>query len=598
MTSRYIRIALATPILAGGIALSAAPLALAVMDSIQAQAPAATVLSPSDLRDKVLDEAGVLSSDEITAIDNAIQELQRNKGRNAYVVYSNNFGPEGAEGWAVDAVDAKGPNTAVVAISPEHRDFYAYGGDDWPESDIGKMYDSAFNQLTQDNYGQAGVDAITAVNGSSDSSDIGLVAGGVGAAAAAGGGFWLYGRNKNKKTSQKQLEAAREVNPADTDSLGRLPTHTLEELARDTLVHTDESIRLGKEELAVASSEFGAERVRPFTSAMNQATSALQRAFGIHQRLYDAIPEAEPEKRAMLIDIISSCGTADQALKDRSEEFQQMRGVLMKAGDEINTIFQRTVDLRARIEPARATLQSLQERYADTLLESISHNVDVAVGSIDEAEKQLEQARGLAAQPAGQQGALIDVLRAAQHAVEVADTNLSSIEHADTNITTARTNLPALIQEIRDELREIEQLKQHTQQGARIDIAALDAISARANEELNAMGTRPENDPLALYTELTELDADIDEQIDRARGAASNQQRQLQLLDQQLQATAAQIQSAQDLIQSRGRIIGSHARTLLAEAQRQDAEARNRRISDTKGAIEFARTASDTARRA
>ena len=187
MTSRYIRIALATPILAGGIALSAAPLALAVMDSIQAQAPAATVLSPNDLRDKVIDEAGVLSSDEITAIDNAIQELQRNKGRNAYVVYSNNFGPEGAEGWAVDAVDAKGPNTAVVAISPEHRDFYAYGGDDWPESDIDKMYDSAFNQLTQDNYGQAGVDAITAVNGSSDSSDIGLVAGGVGAAAAAGG---------------------------------------------------------------------------------------------------------------------------------------------------------------------------------------------------------------------------------------------------------------------------------------------------------------------------------------------------------------------------------------------------------------------------
>ncbi|MDK8796466.1 TPM domain-containing protein [Corynebacterium sp. MSK044] len=598
MTSRYIRIALATPVLAGGIALSAAPLALAVMDSVQAQAPAATVLSPSDLRDKVLDEAGVLSSDEVTAIENAIQELQQSKGRNAYVVYSDNFGPEGAEGWAVEAVDAKGPNTAVIAISPEHRDFYVYGGSDWPTGDIDKMYDSAFNQLTQDNFGQAGVDAITAVNGASDGSDLGLVAGGVGAAAAAGGGFWLYGRNKNKKTSKKQLDAARELNPGDTDSLGSLPTPTLEELARDALVHTDESIRLGKEELTVASAEFGADRVRPFTAAMNQATSALQRAFGIHQRLYDAIPETEPEKRAMLIDIISSCGTADQALKDRSEEFQELRGVLMKAGDEINTIFQRTVDLRARIEPARSTLQGLQERYADTLLESIAHNVDIAVGSINEAERQLEQARGIAAQPAGQQGALIDVLRSAQHAVEVADTNLSSIEHADTNITTARTNLPALIQEIRDELREIEQLKQQTQQGARIDVSALDAISTRAHEELNAMGNRPENDPLALYTELTELDADIDEQIDRARGAATNQQRQLQLLDQQLQATAAQIQSAQDLIQSRGRIIGSHARTLLAEAQRQDAEARNRRISDTKGAIEFARTAADTARRA
>lgn len=596
MTSRYIRLVLAAPVIAGGIALSAAPLALAAVDAVQAQA--ATALSPSELRDKVVDETGVLSDADVSAITNAIQELQQNKGRNAFVVYANDFGPGGAQEWATEAVDAKGQNTAVVAISPEQRDFYVYGGADWPRGDIDTMYDAAFNQLTQDNYGQAGLDAITAVSGASEGSDVALVAGGAGAAAVAGGGFWLYGRNKNKKTTQKQLDAARELNPGDTDSLGRLPTHTLEELARDALVHTDESIRLGKEELAVATEEFGADRVRPFTSAMNQATSALQRAFGIHQRLYDAIPETEPEKRAMLIDIISSCGTADEALNTRSEEFQQMRGVLMKAGEEINAIFQRTVDLRARIEPARATLASLQERYADTLLESIAHNVDIAVGSINEAEKQLEQARGLAAQPAGRQGSLIDVLRAAQHAVEVADTNLSSIEHADANITTARTNLPALIKEIRDELREIEQLKTQTQQGARIDVAALDAITARAQGELDSMGNRPENDPLALYSELTELDADIDDQIDRARGAASNQQRQLQLLDQQLQATAAQIQSTQDLIHSRGRIIGSEARTLLAEAQRQYAEARNRRTSDTKNAIEFARTSADTARRA
>lgn len=598
MTSRYLRIAIAAPMLAGGVGLAAAPFAFAATETVQAQTATQVSLAPTDLRENVTDAAGVLSGGEKAEIEDAIKKLQESKQLNAYVVYLDTFGGEDPAAWVRDAITDKGPNTAVIAISPGDGKYNVNAGDQWSSSDVDAMSDAAFSQLTSKNYGAAGLDAINAVNGSSGGDGAAIIAGGAGAAALAGGGFWLYGRNKNKKTNQKQLASARELSPGDTDSLGRLPTPTLEQLAQDTLVHTDESIRVGKEELQIASQEFGAERVRPFTSAMNQATSALQRAFNIHHRLYDAIPETEPEKRAMLIDIISSCGTAEQALTDKSEEFQSMRNVLMKADQEIDSIFQRTVDLRARIEPARATLQDLQSRYSEQLLGSISSNVDIASESIDEAEKQLEQARGLAAQPAGKQGALVDILRGAQHTVDVADTNLTAIEHAEANIQTARTNLPALIQEIKDELREIAQLKTEREQGAKIDTAALDAITDRARNELDAIGDRDTTDPLALYMELTELDTDIDAEIDRARGVASDQRRQLQLLDQQLQVAAAQIQGAQDVIQSRGRIIGSQARALLAEAKRQFAEAQNRRTRDTRSAIEFAREATNTARRA
>ena len=600
MTSRYLRIALAAPALAGGIALSAAPLTLAAVDAVQAQAPAATGASvaPTGLSDKVTDDAGVLSGGEKSQIEDAIAQLQQSKQLNAYVVYLDTFGGDDPAAWVREAVTEKGPNTAVIAISPGDGKFNVNGGSQWSSSAIDSMYNSAYSQLAQKNYGAAGLDAINAVNGSTDGEGAAIVAGGLGAAALAGGGFWLYGRNKNKKADQKQLASARELSPGDTDSLGRLPTPTLEQLAQDTLVHTDESIRVGKEELKIATEEFGAERVRPFTSAMNQATSALQRAFNIHHRLYDAIPETEPEKRAMLIDIISSCGQAEEALNSKSEEFQSMRNVLMKADQEIDAIFQRTVDLRARVEPARATLNDLRATYSEQILESISSNVDIALESIDEAEKQLEEARRLAAQPAGKQGALVDILRGAQHTVEVADKNLDAIEHADANIQTARTNLPALIQEIKDELREIEDLKAERERGARIDISALDSVSSRARQELSVMGNREETDPLALFMELTQLDTDIDSEIDTARGVASDQNRQLQLLDQQLQVAAAQIQGAQDLIQSRGRIIGSRARGLLAESGRQFAEAQNRRIKDTRGAIEYAREATNTARRA
>nr|VDG63139.1 Uncharacterised protein [Streptococcus thermophilus] len=595
---RSIRIALAVPALAGAAAFSAAPLAYAAWGGNEhVLAQTATALSPTGLTENVTDDAGVLSGAEKQQIESAIQQMKQDKQLNAYVVYMDSFGGQDPAEWVREAITDKGPNTAVLAIATDGK-FNVNGGSQWDSSDIDAMYDAAYSQLTGKNYGAAGLDAINAVNGSSDGEGAALVAGGLGAAALAGGGFYMYGRSKNKKRDSRQLESARALAPGDTDSLGRLATHTLEELAHDTLVQTDESIRLGKEELEIASAEFGADRVRPFTSAMNQATSELQRAFNTHQRLNDAIPETEPEKRAMLIDIISSCGQAEEALKAKAEEFQDMRGVLMKANEEVDTIFQRTVDLRARLEPARATLTDLQSRYDEQLLSSITQNVDIAQDSIQEAEGQLQQARGLAAQPAGQQGALIDVLRGAQHAVEVADTNLRAIEHAEANISTARTNLPALIQEIQDELREIEQLKQQTDQGARIDVRALDTVSSRAREALSQMGNRPETDPLALYTELTHLDADIDEQIDQARGVASDQQRRLQLLDQQLQVASAQIQGAEDLINSRGRIIRSRARTLLAEAKRQYAEAINRRTQDTKNAIEFARAATDSARRA
>ncbi|QPK82795.1 TPM domain-containing protein [Corynebacterium qintianiae] len=609
MKPRYLRILLAAPLLAAGVGTAAAPAALALTTSVEAQA---TALKPGKLTDVVTDEAGVLSPGEVSQIESAAQQVAAEKQKAVRVVYLDSFGSMSAEQWAQAAVDASGSNVAVIAISPTERTFAVDAGDMWTQREVDAMYNAAYSRLTQNDWSGAALAAVDAAakggssgaggtgggSGSSDAEGIGWVAGGLGVAALAGGGIWAASRRNTKKTKEQQVADARELNPGDTDSLGRLPTPTLEELARDALVHADESIRQGKEELELATAEFGPDRVRPFTSAMNTASTTLQRAFSTHQKLYDAIPETEPEKRAMLIDIISSSGKANEALQAKSAEFNEMRGTLMRADEEIDKIMQRTIDLRARLEPAQRTLEDLHARYSGEMLQSIAPNVGVATDSLDEAEKLLGEARTVAAQPAGRQGALIDLLASASHAIEISDTNLSAIEHADGNIRDAKANLPSLIKEIEDELREIENLKGARQQGAQIDVPALDAISAEARQALASMGKRAETDPLALYTDLTDLDTRIDEQIDRARGAASDQNRQLTVLKQQLQVAVAQIQTAEDLINSRGRIISSHARTLLAEAKRQYAESRNRATSDTRGAIDFARTATETARRA
>lgn len=600
MKKRHLRLLSAAPLFAGcALAVSPAAFAASVGTAADTQVHAqATATAPGPLAEPVTDEAGVLSGGEAAEIEGAIQEFAQNNQLAVRVAYLDSFGGMTAEEWAQASVDASGSNVAVLAISPTERSFAVAGGNMWSQGDIDAMYDAAYSELTGENWAGAALAAIDAAAGGSTAANVGWALGGVGVAALAGGGVWAATRRKSKKTQEEQLEAARALEPGDTDALSNLPTPTLEQLSRDALVQTDESIRQGKEELAVATAEFGAERVRPFTSAMNTATSTLERAFGLHQRLNDAIPETQPEKRAMLIDIISSCGQAGEALRTRSAEFNEMRGVLINASAEVDKVTQRTVDIRARLEPAQSLLDALRERHSEQMLQSLEDNVEVASASLDEAERLLDEARSAAAQPAGRQGALVDLLASASHAVEVSDTNLTAIEHAEENIRDSQANIPALIQEIEEELREIEQLKGTKQHGAKVDVAALDAVAAEARAQLSAVGNRAETDPLSLYTELTDLDARVDEEIDKARGAASDQKRQLQVLDQQLRVAAAQIQSAEDLINSRGRIIGSHARTLLAEAKRQFNHARNLRTTDTRTAIGLGREAAETARRA
>lgn len=600
MTKRNYRLLAAAPLFVGGALLAVAPVA-------QAAAPSVSVLAlqPSLLTTPVTDEAGVLTPGEISQVEDAIEQVSAQKGRSVRVVFLDSFAGTPPSEWTEQAVRANGPNTAVIAISPNERAYSVTTGEQWSSAEADAIDQAAYAKLVQSDWAGAALAAVEAAgssggtgSGSGGGEATGLIAGGAGLAAVAGGGYWAVSRRKNKQHREAQVASARELAPGDADSLNRLPTATLDAVAQEALVTADESVQQGQEELRLATSEFGADRVRPFTAAMNSATTALQRAFRTQQALHDAIPETEPERRAMLIDIITSARTAEASLRAKTEEFNSMRGVLMRAPEEIEKVMQRTVDLRSRLEPAKQQLAALREQYPAQMLHSIDGNVELAAESLDEAEAQLDKARGLAARPAGEQGPLLDVLSAATRAVELSDHNLSAIEHADANIRTAKENLSSLIQEIRDEIEQIAQLKGARAQGADIDVAALDRVTATASEAIANIGDRDTTDPLSLYADLSDVDAQLDAEIERAEGAAHDQSRALTMFDQQMQVATTQIQSAEDMIRSRGRIISSQPRTLLAQAQREYAEAQQRRTSNTREAIEYARQATTTARRA
>lgn len=550
------------------------------------------------LKEKVTDDTGVLSTQEKAELRKKIGQLQKDEHLTLFVYITDELGTD-PESFAGQAVKDKGPNSAVYALSIKDRKMGVQTGKDWPKGRLDQMYDAAYDKLASDEYGASAVALADAALGNSasnssasDSSGLAWLGGGAAAIVAAGGGIMYYSRRNTKKNNAQTLESAREIAPGDTDQLGRLPLETLDQLAQEELVSTDESIRRGKEELNIALSEFGPERVRPFTKAMNHSTSTLQKAFHLRQRLDDAVPESPAERRQMLVEIVSSCGQADDALDAQSEEFAKMRDLLIHSDEKLDELTQRTVGLRARLPEAESTLAGLKSNYDEHVLSSIADNPELAAASLDEAEKLLDKARGVQSQPAGQQGPLVGLIRDIEHACEMTDRLISGVENAEENIATARGNLEALIAEVEGEINEARELeRQGKAQGTSADWDKLEDLLGRAGTAVNEAKAHGQQDPLGQHTALTSIDTQLDEALDRVREKTSTHARQLDLFRQQISVAESNIQAAEDLISSRGRIIGSGARTALADAKRLHAQALHTERSDIRAALQSSREA-------
>ncbi|MDK8586561.1 TPM domain-containing protein [Corynebacterium kefirresidentii] len=552
------------------------------------------------LTEKVTDDAGVLSTQEKAELREKIGQLQKDEHRVLFVYITNKLDTD-PESYAAQVVKDKGENSAVYVLSVDDRKMGVQTGKDWPKGRLDQMYDAAYDKLTGDEYGASalaladaalGNPSASSSSGSSDSSGLAWLGGGAAAIVAAGGGIMYYSRRNTKKNKAQTLESAREIAPGDTDQLNRLSLETLDQLAQEELVSTDESIRRGKEELNIALSEFGPERVRPFTKAMNHSTSTLQKAFHLRQRLDDAVPESPAERRQMLVEIVSSCGQADNALDAQAEEFAKMRDLLIHSDEKLDELTQRTVGLRTRLPEAESTLAGLKSNYDEHVLSSIADNPELAAASLDEAEKLLDKARGVQAQPAGQQGPLVGLIRDIEHACEMTDRLISGVENAEENIATARGNLEALIAEVEGEINEARELeRQGKAQGTTADWNALEELLGRAGSAVTEAKAQGQQDPLGQHTALTSIDTQLDEALDRVREKTSTHARQLDLFRQQISVAESNIQAAEDLISSRGRIIGSGARTALADAKRLHAQALHTERSDIRAALQSSREA-------
>ena len=426
-----------------------------------------------------------------------------------------------------------------------------------------------------------------------------ILLGGLGLLGAAGGGAVYAAKRKSKRDTAKAVEQGRALDPKDTAALSQLSTAALEQLAAEELVSTDESIKAAQAELDISVGEFGTERTRKFTQSLQHSQSTLQKAFAIQQQINDRKYTSEFDKRSLLIEIISSCGQADDVLDQEAKNFADMRNLLVNAPQTLERLTQSTVDLQARITPAMEQMADLRRSFPAETLSSINHNVEIAQAALAEAEKQIDVGRDLAARPAGEQAGLIEAIRIAETDIQQADRMLKAIESGRSDIAAAQANLDALIAAIEGEIAQGEAIKsQGVAQGTQLDWNAVSNTLTRAREALQEARGIKDHDPLTAWTRLTDMDSQLDEMLEQIQSGITDHARVLRVFDQQSAAAQTAIRAAQDFISSRGRYVRSDARTKLADAEQAFEKAVAVRTSQTRDAINYARHATTQAQAA
>jgi uncharacterized membrane protein YgcG len=568
--------------------------------SVLAQGTATGTGSATDitLDSQVVDQAGVLSGSERRSIEETLAKGPAETGVKGYIVYTDNIGgnvePVAQELLTKDP----GDNVLVVVVDVRSETGAGIGtapGPRVPNSLTEDVRSTAVDRLSGGNWasgGQAIADVMADVTPASTYAWGGAAA--VVVLGGAGGAIW-YSRKKKHEKDAEQLESARTITPDNTDDLSQQPTHVLRTLASDELHSTDESIRKGHQELATAESEFGKERTRDLRKALEVSKKALAKAYDTHQRLQNGLVSGEHEERAQLIDIISSCGTADQNLANQAERFATLREKLIDAPAIVEKLFQQTVELRARIPRSREVLETLSTKVNPELLDSVSDNPDIAEAEITEAENAIARARELLTLPAGQQGELIDAAGAAHVAISQADSQLSAVEHAESQLQEAQKNLDSLIQEVDEEITEATHL---AASNAEIDRTELGKAVERAKNALQAARERGDRDPLGTYSDLLEADGELDIQLDEARGAENDYQRTLGMVDRTIAEAVNHLRAVEDTIHTRGRMIGVEARSAAQSAGQALDAAKKQRDTKPRAAFAAAQEANARAREA
>lgn len=567
-------------------------------------APGAAAEPPLRLATQLTDNAGALSAAQRGNLQRAIDRLYEDRHIKLWVIFTEDFSGQGQAAWAQKTMQLSdfGDDDALLAVATVDRAFAFQVPSTVTSSaradDIRR--DSITPALRRDDWAGAAIAAANGLNSEPESPAApGISWPGVlialGVLLVLVGLLWWWSRRRRAKRRHAEFEAAKRVDPTDANALAAVPLEALDELSRSIVVDVDNAVRTSEAELELAVEEFGAKRTEPFTAALANAKTALAQAFTVRQTLDDDVPETPLQQREMLTRVVVSAATADRELDAQSQAFEQLRDLVINAPTRLDAMTQQMVDLTARIDPSRQTLENLHTQFDAAALTSVATNVETAKERLAFADRSITTARSLVSRPATDQTALVDAVRSAESALDQTRTLLDAVDSAASDINRALADLPAAITDIQAGIDQANSLlgQPGTPQADKLG-AARDAAK-KAADDATANGKA---DPLGTFTRLTKADAQLDQLLAGVHEQQEAAERLARALEQALFTAQSRIKAVSDFIETRRGSIGPEARTRLAEAQRQLQAAEAKRAGNPNEAVAHANGASTLAAQA
>ncbi|WP_166404679.1 TPM domain-containing protein [Labedella endophytica] len=547
--------------------------------------------APVDLgSEHVVDNSGVLDAAGISAIEDAIGELQR-EDVDLWVVYVGEFSsPTDAETWANNTAEQNGlgPNQYLLAVATDSRNYYLSGDTSGPVSGdqlTSIEEDQILPALRDDDWSGAGVAAANGLRdvlaGSYGSSGSGffwiLIAGVVGIGAVIF--FVARSRRRTSGTSGATGPAA----PA------AVPTAELQRQAGIALVRTDDAVRTSEQELSFAVAQYGAESTVAFRASIDAAKAKLTEAFTLKQQLDDHIEDTEQQVREWNERIIALCDAADDDLDAQAESFAQLRAIEQNAPETLATIRTEVASARDRLPGTSQRLEAARARLAASALEPVVDNVREADGLLAFADERFAEADTAIAGQRGGEAAV--AIRAAETAGDQAVALLDAVDRRLEQLDHAEQTIPGLLSEID---ADIAAARARGQRGG--DLAAAVAAAETVVADVRAaQSSAAPGDPVATLDRLTAASTSIDAATEEVRAADEAARRASSLLGSVLVSARAKVSAAEDFISSRRGAITEDARTRLASAGQSLVRAEQLGATDPAAALEHAQRAESLA---
>jgi gluconate kinase len=547
----------------------------------------------------VVDEAGVLGSDE-GEVQDAVQKLATEQGVNLFVVYTDTFdNPSDRGAWTdeVASMNQFGTNDVLLAVAVDDRLYQLSVDGDFALDDeqLERIEtEDIIPALRVDDWAGAAVAAAGGLDRELGGSggDGTVTPGGIPAAV-----FWVIAvivivlvaalvialvvRRRRRIDSSVSAQAA-EAGPS---------LKELEQRVGAVLVDLDDAVTSSEEELGFAVAQFGTEATAAYTEVLAAVKAKRSEAFALKQRLDDAEPDTDEERRTWSEQIIAMCDEASDQLDAQVDSFAALREVERDPLSAHTAAAAELAALSAETTAAKTRAARLVERYDAHALQSLDGSVPQLESLRVLAENELAAARTEI--DAGRTAEAALGIRAARQAVGQSRTIVAAIVSLESELDQAAGTLAAVVADAERDIAEAARLQAEGQAQAQ-----LTSLAQTVSVELDRVRGIGARDPLTARAALEAADAPLDAALASVRDAQERAARLVVQRDRAIATAQNEVGQAQSFLQTRRGAVGPDARTRLSEAQRHLDQSLALATTDPEASLREATTASQLASRA